>query len=258
MKIYMVQFIFFISLLMTVALQNSGLYSQQVLLGVKGGIGIPDLKNGGTPQSEGFSSRKAPNFGAFIEYHFDSNFSLLGEILYAGQGGQRNGMQPLYAYNLTGLPIPPDLILYANFDNETILNYLEFPVFACYSFMGNKSGFDVYVDLGLYLGILLNATAKTNGTSTIFLDKEGTIPLSVGGNQLPPQNFDNEADIIDELNKINVGLSGGLGVTYNFSGHQIKFDVRGAYGFIRLQADEKDGSNYTGVLAITLGYGFKI
>ena len=84
------------------------------------------------------------------------------------------------------------------------------------------------------------------------------MPLMIGGNQLPPQNFDNESDIIDELNKINAGITGGLGTTYKFSGQQIKLDVRGAYGFIPLQKDENNGSNYAGALTITLGYSLNI
>jgi hypothetical protein len=237
---------------------NSDLFSQPVFLGVKGGLSIPDLKGGDTPQSEGYTSRLAPVFGIYISYDISSHFVLLGEVLYAGQGGKRDGMQPIFAENLSGLPVPADMTLYADFNNNTILNYLEIPILARYSFLGNKSGFNVCLDVGSYLGILLNATVKTNGTSIIYLDKQGTMPLEIAGNPLPPQSFDNEVDIFDKLNKINLGITGGLGMIYNFNGQELRFDLRGAYGFIPIQADKENGSNNIGAITITLGYGFNI
>jgi hypothetical protein len=50
------------------------IYSQQITIGVKGGLSIPELKGGGTPQSEGYSSRLAPNFGAYINYELNNYF----------------------------------------------------------------------------------------------------------------------------------------------------------------------------------------
>ena len=239
-------------------LMYSNLFSQSFLLGVKGGISIPNLKGGGTPQSEGYTSRLAPTFGAFISKDISSHFALQGEVAYSGQGGKRDGMQIIFEENLSGLPVPEGMDLYADFKNETIINYLEIPILACYSFTGNKSVFDIYVNAGPYLGILLNAKVVTKGTSTIYLDKAGNVPLEIGGFPLPAQSFDNESDIADKLNTINVGITGGIGMNYNFSGHQFKLDVRGAYGFIPIQADEENGSNNTGALYITLGYGFNI
>ena len=250
-KIVIVLFVLF-------AFTQSELLSQPVSLGVKGGLSVPDLKGGGTPQSEGYSSRLAPTFGVFVNYELDEHWSLLGEVSYSGQGGKRNGMQPIFAENLTGLPVPPGTELYASFDNNTVLNYLEIPILVRYAFGGNKSGFDFYLDVGPYLGFLLNAKVVTNGSSTIYLDKDGNMPLELGGFQLPPQNFDRESDVFDKLNHVNVGITGGFGVDYNFNGQRIRFDLRGAYGFIPIQADEENGKNYTGAIYVTLGYGFNI
>jgi hypothetical protein len=227
-------------------------------LGVRGGLSVPNLKGGDTPQSKGYTSRLAPTFGAFISYELSPRFALRGEILFAGQGGKRDGMQPIFAENLEGLPVPIGMDLYADFENETILNYLEIPVLASYAFVKNKSGFDVYVDAGPYLGILLNAEVVTCGTSTIYLDETGTMPLEIEGYPLPPQDFEDTVDIADKLNDINVGITGGIGTNYILGRHQVTVDVRGAYGFIPIQADEENGSNYTGSVYITLGYGYTI
>lgn len=232
-------------------------FSQSVLLGLKGGISIPNLKGGGTPQSEGYTSRLAPNFGLFANIPFTSNFSLQGEILFSGQGGKREGMQPING-GMDELPIPAGLDLYANFDNETIINYLEFPVLARYSFIGTDKGFDFYIEGGAYLGILLNATVHTEGESLIYLDSEGNVPIQIGGYPLPAQNFENETDIVDKLNDANFGITGGVGSTYNFSGQQLSLELKGAYGFIPIQGDEKNGANHTGALYFTLGYGIKL
>ncbi|MFC1799492.1 porin family protein [Candidatus Eisenbacteria bacterium] len=258
MRIHRVSFGLLLSFLMICGLTHSDAFSQSVVLGVKGGLSIPNLKGGDTPQSEGYTSRLAPTFGAFISFEFDSPFAIRGEVLFAGQGGQRNGMQPIFAENLAGLPVPLGMDLYADFENETILNYLEIPVLACYSFIRDKSGFDVYVDAGPYLGILLNAEVVTSGTSTIYLDKAGTMPLEINDYPLPPQNFDNKVDIADKLNDINVGIAGGVGSNYTFGRHQLTIDLRGSYGFIPIQADKENGSNYTGSVYITLGYGYSI
>jgi hypothetical protein len=258
MKTYKLKHFLLLSFIVIYSLPQSELYSQTILIGIKGGLSIPQLKGGGTPQSEGYSSRLAPNFGAFINYAFNPNLSLQGEVLFSGQGGERNGMQPIFADNLTGLPVPPDIDVYADFNNETIINYLEIPVLINYSFIGHKTGFDLYIDAGPYIGILLNAKVLTNGNSKIYFDKAGTTPVVINGYPLPEQNFDNDSDITSDLKKINVGITGGLGTSFKFAGQQLNLDLRGVYGFIPIQSDDKNGSNNTGALYLTIGYGFII
>lgn len=258
MKTLNSRFVFLLSFSLMFGLLLNNLFSQPLLIGIKGGLSIPNLEGGGTPQSEGYTSRLAPTFGTLIRKEFSPHFAIQGEISYSGQGGKRDGMQIIFEENLSGLPVPAGTNLYADFNNETIINYLEIPVLAYYSFMENKSGLDVYVDVGPYLGILLNAKVVTDGNSTIYLDKEGNVPLEIGGFPLPEQDFENEADIEDKLNSINAGITGGVGLNYNFGKHQLILDVRGIYGFIPIQEDEENGSNKTGALYITFGYGFNI
>ena len=258
MKTFNLRIIFFLFFMIMSGLMYANLFSQPPVLGVKGGLSIPNLEGGGTPQSEGYTSRLAPTFGAFLSKDLSPHFTIVGEISYSGQGGKRDGMQIIFEENLSDLPVPQGTNLYADFENETIINYLEIPILACYSLIKNNAGLDVYLDAGPYLGILLEAKVVTDGTSTIYLDKAGTMPLEIGGFPLPAQDFNNEVDISDKLNTFNAGVTGGVGINYHYGKHKIKLDVRGIYGFIPIQEDEENGSNKTGALYITLGYGFNI
>ncbi len=256
MKICKTKFIVVLITLVIIILIQNKLYSQPVTLGVKGGISIPELQGGGTPQSEGYSSRLAPNFGAYINYELNSYLSLQAEVLFSGQGGKRNGMQAID--NVPGMPVPPNTTLYANFDNETILNYLEIPVIVKFTFLGSNSVFSEYVDAGSYLGIRLNAKTQTSGNSNIYLDQSGTTPVSINGYPIPPQNFNDETDITSDIKTLNVGITGGIGITLNSAAGQFDLDLRGVYGFIPIQSDNSNGSNNTGALYLTIGYGFRI
>src|ERR1700691_418139 len=111
-------------------LQAGHTFAQTPWLGVHGGLSIPDLSGGsGNQLSTGYTSRLAAHFGIQGEWHIYHRFSLQVELNYAGQGGQRNGMQPI-----TNLPasyqqlVPPGSYLYADFDNKAVLNYLELPI----------------------------------------------------------------------------------------------------------------------------------
>ncbi len=256
MKARNTKIVVMLSMLIIFSLIQVKVYSQQITIGVKGGLSIPELKGGGTPQSEGYSSRLAPNFGAYINYELNNYWSLQSEILFSGQGGKRNGLQPID--NLPDIPVPPNTTLYANFDNETIINYLEIPVLISYTLSGSNSGLSEYIDVGPYLGVLLNAKTKTSGNSKIYLDKDGSIPLTINGYELPGQNFDSETSTTSDIKSINIGISGGIGINLNLGSGQLNFDLRGVYGFIPIQSDDANGSNNTGALYLTIGYGFKI
>ncbi len=119
-------------LLMACLSQAGKAIAQSPWFGLKGGISIPDLSGGGgNPLSENYTSRLAANFGLLSDFHLYKRLSLQVELNYAGQGGKRNGVQPI-----TDLPpdlasqVPPGSYLYANFKNKAVLNYLELPVMA--------------------------------------------------------------------------------------------------------------------------------
>ena len=122
MRFHDLRFFIVLSLLVIPGLLQSKLFSQSVMVGVKGGLSFPQLKGGNSPQSEGYTSRSAATFGGFINYELSSRFTLQGEVLFSGQGGKRNGMQPIFSENLSGLPVPADINLHADFQNETVIN----------------------------------------------------------------------------------------------------------------------------------------
>ena len=55
-----------------------------------------------------------------------------------------------------------------------------------------------------------------------------------------------------------MGVTGGIGFTLTTVVGQFDLDLRGVYGFIPIQSDDSNGSNNTGALYLTIGYGFKI
>ena len=110
--------------------------------------------------------------------------------MYSSEGGKRNGFQAIdpasdpmmslippalqYIYSL---PVAPKY-LYATFDNESVLDYLEIPLMVKYSVKMNGSA-KLYINAGPYVGILMNAKQKTSGTSYLYADRDATMPMIV-------------------------------------------------------------------------------
>lgn len=232
-------------------------FAQSPWLGIKGGLSIPDLSGGGNnPLSNGWTSRLAANFGLQYECTLHNNLGLQVELNYAGQGGKRDGMQPI-----TNLPpslasqVPPGTYLYADFDNKAILDYLELPVMAKLSW-GKTLGF--YVNAGPYVGYLLSAKEKTSGTSTIYEDSKGQMPLTVQGYPVPPQDFTSTTDVTSSIKRWNVGITGGAGLSWRLDrSDKLFLDARFEYGLINIQRYSDDGTNNTGNVLFSLGYAHK-
>lgn len=218
----------------------------QVRIGIQGGLSVPSLSGGSNVVSEGYTSRLAPNFGITGEFGIIDNFSIQPEINFDGQGGQRNGLQPV-----TSLPPSPlGGYYYASFKNTSVLNYLEIPVLAKYAFGG--FGLRLNVNAGPYVGFLLNATQKTSGTSSIYLDKSET-PSGQSA------SFDASTDVMSSINKVNYGAAGGVGAIISVTGRtSVSLDVRGLYGFANIQKYSQDGTSHTGNLIISVGYSYEL
>ncbi|MBS1603262.1 MAG: PorT family protein [Bacteroidetes bacterium] len=236
-------------------LQIDGVNAQQIWVGLKGGLSIPDISGGSDELSKGYTSRLAANFGVLSEWQLRRRLSLQVELNYAGQGGQRKGMQPI-----TNLPpemqalVPSGQYLYANFRNKAILDYLELPVMAKYSW-GRR--FPLYINAGPYVGYLLQAKEKTSGRSAIYADAQGD-PLPTP-QPIPPQSFDATTDVTSSIRRWNVGITGGGGVAWAITPkNRLFFDARFEYGFINIQRYRQDGSNNTGNVLLSLGYAIGI
>lgn len=232
-------------------------YAQQIDLGVRGGISIPNLTAGGSeenPLNKGYSSRQGPDFGIFGEYHISKLFSIEAMISYSSQGGKKNGLQafPVPPQQAGQLP-PGTTYLYADFKSQAKLNYLMVPILAKFGWnLGPKSPLRLYVDAGPFFGFLLSGKQDiTGGSTTVFLDEKATQPIG-------QQSFDQNVDIKDQLNTFNFGVSGNVGLAYLFGRSQVFVEGGGNYGFLNIQKGSANGKNNTGAATASIGYAYRI
>lgn len=248
-------FCFVIAMLAAVCVgQDDG---RDVHIGLKAGFSVPKLVGGGDEEiTKDYKSRLTPNFGGFVDVGVTRNVSVQFEVDYAPQGGKRNGIQPVTQV-IPGLPpLPAGHYYFANFNNTAKLNYLEFPVLLKYRARKDKR-VGWYVNGGPYFGYLLKAETVTSGTSPLYLDKGGSMPVP----GFPPIPFDAKTDVTHELNRWNVGVTGGGGLTFKHrdNGNYFFLDARAAYGLTTLQKDTiNDGTSRTGNLVLSFGYAFKV
>lgn len=226
----------------------------EVKLGAHGGISIPNLRGSEADIfSRGFTSRQGPYFGLTIDLSIAPRFSLAVDLNYASQGGIRSGMQPITMELPPGLPIPPGTILYADFRNDTILDYVEIPVLGQFTF-GKR--IRAFLNAGPYVGFLIRAVAVTEGTSALYLDEAGEMPIIIPP-AIDPAEFDLGAktDVKDSLETVNIGLAGGGGVIFPLGPGELVLEGRFQLGLTTLQKHpETDGKTRTGAVVISLGY----
>lgn len=217
-------------------------------LGILAGLNIPRLTGGGgNPLSEGWSSRSGNAYGLTSTLNIEGNLDLQLDALYSSEGGKRNGLQALDASSIDP-NVPAGTYFYANFNNESILNYIEIPVMAKYKIpIGPSSKF--YVEAGPYVGILLNARQKTSGSSLVYAHK--TMITQVTPSPVP---FDANTNVTSSINKENYGLTGGIGITQKAGFGDIFLAIRGAYGLTNIQKYKADGTSHTGNLLVAIGY----
>jgi Outer membrane protein beta-barrel domain len=228
----------------------------QIHIGAKGGISIPNLK-GDNEQSKGYTSRLGGYGGILANFQLSEYFSLQPEVNFSPQGGQRKGMQSVPSDAISGIVLPPGTNLYANFKSTTILNYIEVPLLAKLTLGHNKLTY--YICVGPHIAFLAEAKTKTSGSSSLYFDEGGTIPLVLNGNALPPVSFNGNTDIKESIKTINAGLQGGLGIQYPVGPGYIFAEGRAILGLTNIQTHpERDGKNKTGSLAVAAGYLIKI
>jgi Outer membrane protein beta-barrel domain len=217
-------------------------------LGILGGLNIPRLSGGnGNELSRDYTSRSGLAFGLIASLGLGPHFALTADLLYSSEGGKRNGVQAIDASSINP-QVPAGTYFYANFNNQSILNYAELPVMVKYIIPFNKSQ-KVYVDFGPYVGFLLNAKQETSGSSIIYADRAQTMPIVETA-----QSFNASTDITSDINTVNFGLTGGAGFTQMFNSSEVFLDVRGAYGLTVIQKVSANGNSHNGNLLIDLGY----
>lgn len=228
-------------------------------LGVYGGLNTPRLTGGGgNPLSEGWTSRTGGGYGGTLDWTTGKHFAWRADILYSSQGGQRSGMQALDGSSFNP-QIPTGTYLYADYNNESIMNYLEVPVMAKYIIPFSRST-RFYIDLGPNIGFLLNAKQKTQGSSIVYADAGGNQPVSINPQtgQPFPVSFDADTDVTDDIKSVNFGITGGIGFAQGMGFGDVFIDFRGAYGLTTVQKDSKNGNSHIGNLLIALGYSIPL
>ncbi len=258
-KEYVMKKLLFIISIFSILILVSQTSQAQIRLGIQGGLSVPELSGGNNVISQGYTSRLAPNFGITADIPVAGNFSIEPQVNFDGQGGQRNGLQPITSTSLPSLP--GGGYYYANFRNTSVLNYLEIPVLAEYTF--GLGGLSLEINAGPYVGFLLSATQKTSGTSYIYLDANRDPLVMPNGNggfaPVPPQSFDANTDVSSSINKVNVGIDGGVGLLLPVSSvSDLMLNIRGLYGLTDIQKYSKDGSSHTGNLLVDIGYSYML
>jgi hypothetical protein len=217
-------------------------------IGILGGLNLPRLSGGnGNELSRDYTSRAGEAFGLTSSVDFGSNFFLRVDFLYSSEGGKRDGLQAIDASSFNP-QAPAGTYFYAAFNNESILNYFEIPVMLKYKIPLGKFQ-NLFVDLGPYAGLLLNARQKTNGSSKIYADRGQTQTIVEEA-----QSFDASTDITSSINSLNFGVTGGGGFAQSIRSGEIFLDVRGAYGLTVIQKEKQNGNSHNGNLLIDLGY----
>ncbi len=220
-------------------------------IGIFGGINIPRLSGGnGNELSRDYTSRSGGAFGITTSLYLGSNFSLRIDAMYSSEGGKRDGIQAFDASSISPL-VPAGTYFYADYKNESILNYAELPVMLKYSFPLNKTS-KFFLNVGPYIGFLLNAKEITSGSSIIYADRTKQIVI------VPvAQSFDANTDITSSINKFNFGVTGGGGFSQQIGSGEVFMDIRGAYGLKVIQKLSQNGSSHNGNLLIDLGYALQ-
>ncbi|HYM92794.1 MAG TPA: porin family protein [Chitinophagaceae bacterium] len=248
-------FIYFLALL-AISFNAQSLSAQkETQLGVKGGLAIPNLTTTtSNPLSNGWKSRLGPYFGAFVNFELSNRLSIQTELNYSAQGGKKNGVQAMPGSNFTAFfsPNPAPQYLYATYNSESMLNYLELPILVMADFPLSKT-WTFFVDAGPYAGYLLSAKDVTKGSSNVYLDAGET-------QQITPQavSFDGTKDIKSDLKKFNTGIQGGIGFSLKLKSGLLILSGGGNYGLVNIQKDKANGSNHTGAGTVTLGYSIKL
>jgi hypothetical protein len=224
----------------------SSAFAAPIEVGVHGGLSIPNIR-GNTELSRHYESRLGPFFGLTADFPLAGLFHLCAEINYASQGGRRDGLQPIPAGQMEGLPFPPGLMLYADFDNETVLDYLEVPILLR-AISGGR--FRLFAEAGPFVGFRVRSITITGGTGPLCLDPAGTMPLP-----MDPVCFDNRTNISDDVHSVNAGFAVGAGVQSRLGPGNVILGLRVSYGLTNIQPNpEVNGRNHTGALVILAGY----
>ncbi len=246
-----------------------------IKIGAKVGYSLGKLSNASSNiYTEDYESVSGVDWGFTAEFGLTKLISIQTEMNITQRGGKRTGIQPVTGNELSdelnqflpfiGLPEITNVNpLYAEFENESDLKYLEFPVLVKF---GWGSDFRFYGEVGPYVGILLCSTQHTKGTSQFYYDEEGTNPVFVPISnditqlvELPAQSLNAETNTKDDLKTVNFGGIAGIGFAKKLGDiSEIYIDARASYSFNTIQIRDVFGKSHVGGVIFSMGYAYRI
>lgn len=253
-----------------------------IKVGVKAGFSLGNLTNSDDNiYTKDYESKSGIDVGVQVTFPINDKISIQTEINYVDRGGTRTGMQPSPSDELSsmlnqflpliGMPtITDENPLYADFESEFDIDYIEVPVLFQYGW-GDDLRF--HIEAGPYVSYMLCANQNTMGMSNFYYDEGGNAEVMVpnpyynpsnpaGGPQFVPigsQDLTAETEVSDDLRTINFGGIVGLNLSKNISDKSSLFlNARGSFGFTNIQFDETFGESNIGAVVFSLGYAYTL
>jgi hypothetical protein len=250
----LLKIIYTVFLLSVILFMSESGNAQNVHIGLKGGLSVPNLSSGSTISgvSSGYRSISGPDFAIFSEFKLNKKFSLETSIEWSRWGGQTDGIQKIPTSEYPSF-LPPGSSaenVYANFVGVAKLDYVMLPVLLKYTIPLDHAGhWKFYFDGGLFGAYMLSATGSVSGSSKIYYDKEETQPVDEH-----VFTVDSSSDIKSRLHTGNFGITGNLGINYQLKRSSVFAEFGGSYGLVNLQKDEHNGVSHARALVIRIGF----
>lgn len=202
-------------------------YSSNVSIGLKGGADFSRVFFNPSVEQKfltGFTG------GVMVRYVEENHFGLIGELDFSQRGWVENFEDAPYSYSRT-------------------LNYCELGIFA-HIFFGRRGRF--FFNAGPQIGYFLGSSVKSNFNPLDMNNLPG----------FPIRNRTNEQMLLNVSQKIDYGISAGLGGEFNINKRNSVFvEARFYYGlgniFPSKRADTFNASNQMTISA-TVGYWLRI
>lgn len=216
----------FLSVSASIAVRAQTHYSSNVSFGVHGGIDLSQMFFNPSIK-QGWPVN--PMFGAAIRYIEENHFGLIGEVNWVRRGWKEN---------FEGLP----------FRYQHNIDYIEIPVFA-HIYFGRRARF--FINAGPQIAFKIGDSVSANFDPY----NTGSIP------DFPNTNRRNEAMTEPVTQKVDYGITAGLGCEYNINiRNSISLEARYYFGlgniFASGRRDTFRASN-TMYIAICAGYWFR-
>lgn len=202
-------------------------YSSNVAVGVRGGVDFSQVFF-----NPSVRQKFAPGMTAGVTFRYieENHFGLIAELNFVQRGWAENFEEAPYNYRRT-------------------LNYIELPLLA-HIFFGRRGRF--FFNAGPQVALFLGESTKAN-----FDPKEmAALP------DFPYNNRMNEQMLLSVSQKIDYGISAGLGAEFNLNKrNSLSLEARFYFGlgniFPSKRADTYNASNQM-TLSATIGYWFRI